>query len=93
MYDLIYLDEEHHAEVQELIRKEFPAATFADASDEIHAGRFEVTILDAAPDDYHRHLLRNNLGGNSLGTQLWWAALTPKRRAKIAEAVAPVTNP
>jgi hypothetical protein len=89
MTDLIYIDREHHAEVQEMIRAGFPAATFEDASDFIHEGRFQVT-LEGVKDrgEYYRHLIRIGVAGSSLGANLWFGALTPEQRERvIAECV------
>lgn len=65
MTDLIY-DEA----VKPLILKRFPGAQFQDASDEIHEGRFEVTLPDSEKDAFYKASLKEGWSEVSLRFQL-----------------------
>jgi hypothetical protein len=68
--DLIYVaDRQEYKEAQDDLRTKYPSAKFEDASDEVHAHRFQVE-LEAEQDEYFRDLLRMGLATCSLGFNL-----------------------
>ena len=69
MVDLIYA-EGHTKEMQADILGVFPGATFNDASDFIHRGRFEVTAV-CTKDNWRLQMLLLGLFDFSLHMQMW----------------------
>lgn len=73
MYDLIYVGHDEYEEYEELkekFQKRFPAATIADASDDIHGWRFSIEMEDVKKREYLKYVIREGIVNLSFNMQM-----------------------
>lgn len=67
--ELVYAGE-CESEAQSTIKEYFPDSKFEDASDEIHEGRFEVSLPHEQRDDFYVRMIVEGLARACLGFEL-----------------------